>query len=78
MQPSRHLDKHKGALKMQEISSLKQEIQEKIKAYDEEFKDLFELFEKIVYKSDFELFSALLSEVKISICKTTMDGLFFI
>lgn len=49
---------------MQEISSLKQEIQEKIKAYDEEFKDLFELFEKIVYKSDFELFSALLSEVE--------------
>ena len=49
---------------MQEISSLTQEIQNKIESYNEDFKDLFELFEKIVYKSDFELFSALLSEVK--------------
>ena len=49
---------------MQEITSLSQNIQEKIKAYNEEFKDLFELFEKVVYKSDFELFSTLVSELE--------------
>ena len=49
---------------MQTIDSLSQNIQEKIKAYNEEFKDIFELFEKVVYKSDMELFSSLVSEIE--------------
>ena len=49
---------------MQEINSLSTELQEKITSYNEEFEDLFELFEKLVYKSDFELFSGLVSELE--------------
>ena len=49
---------------MQTIDSLSQNIQENIKAYNEEFKDIFELFEKVVYKSDMELFKSLLSEIE--------------
>lgn len=49
---------------MQTIDSLSQEVQEKIKAYGQEFTDLFEAFEKVVYKSDFELFSAMVHELK--------------
>ena len=49
---------------MQTINSLSQNIQEKIKTYNEEFKDIFELFEKVVYKSDMELFSSLISEIE--------------
>ncbi len=49
---------------MQEINSLPQEIQAKIEAYNEEFKDIFELFERVVYKDDFVLFSALVNELE--------------
>ena len=49
---------------MQTIDSLSQELQNKIHAYSEEFEDLFEAIEKIVYKSDYELFKALLPELK--------------
>jgi len=49
---------------MQNIDSLSQDTQEKIKTYNEEFKDIFELFEKVVYKSDMELFKSLLSELE--------------
>ena len=49
---------------MQNIDSLSQNIQEKVKAYNEEFKDIFELFEKVVYKSDMELFKSLISEIE--------------
>lgn len=49
---------------MQTINSLSQDLQKKINLYNEEFKDLFELFEKIVYKNDFELFSSLLDQVE--------------
>ena len=48
---------------MQEISSLTQEIQDEVKKYNEDFKDLFELFEKVVYKSDYELFCSLVTEL---------------
>ena len=48
---------------MQTIDSLSTEVQDKIKAYGEEFKDIFEAFEKVVYKSDFELFSAMVNEL---------------
>jgi len=49
---------------MQKIDSLSQELQDKIKIYNEEFEDIFELFEKVVYKDDFELFSSLLQEIE--------------
>lgn len=49
---------------MQTIDSLSQELQDKINAYSEEFEDLFEAIEKIVYKSDFELFKELLEELE--------------
>ena len=49
---------------MQTIDSLSQNIQDKIKSYNEEFKDIFELFEKVVYKSDMELFTSLVSEIE--------------
>jgi len=49
---------------MQKIASLSQELQDKIKRYDEEFEDIFELFEKVVYKDDFELFASLLQELE--------------
>ena len=49
---------------MQEITSLSQGIQDKIASYDEEFKDLFEAIEKVVYKNDYELFSAIVDELE--------------
>lgn len=49
---------------MQRIDSFSQPIQERITAYNEEFKDTFELFEKVVYKSDLKLFSMLLGELE--------------
>jgi len=49
---------------MQTINSLSQEIQTKIKSYNEDFKDIFELFEKVVYKSDLELFTTLINELE--------------
>jgi ankyrin repeat protein len=49
---------------MQNINSLSLELQNKIKSYNEEFQDIFELFEKVVYKDDFELFSSLLEEIE--------------
>jgi ankyrin repeat protein len=49
---------------MQKINSLSQELQEKVKAYNEEFKDIFELFEKVVYKDDYAFFASLLDELE--------------
>ena len=49
---------------MQKIDTFSQIIQEKITAYNEEFKDIFELFEKVVYKSDLELFTLLVNELE--------------
>lgn len=49
---------------MQTINSLSTQTQTKIKSYNEEFKDIFELFEKVVYKSDIELFQTLVDELE--------------
>ena len=49
---------------MQNISTLSQDSQTKIKTYNEEFTDLFELFEKVVYKSDLEFFTLLVDELE--------------
>lgn len=49
---------------MQTITSLPNEIQNKISCYEENFSDLFELFEKVVYKSDLELFSSLVNDLE--------------
>lgn len=49
---------------MQEIATFSSETQEKIKAYNENFKNLFEIFEKIVYKSDLTLFTTLVDELQ--------------
>ena len=49
---------------MQTIDSLSQEIQDSINAYGEEFKDLFEAIEKVVYKSDVNLFTAIVNELE--------------
>jgi len=49
---------------MQRIESFSQVVEEKITAYNEEFKDTFELFEKVVYKNDMEFFSLLLDELE--------------
>ena len=49
---------------MQKIDSFSQPVQERITAYGEEFKDTFELFEKVVYKSDLALFSMLVDELE--------------
>ena len=49
---------------MQEINSFSTSVQEKIKSYNEDFKDIFEVFEKVVYKSDFELFSEMVNELE--------------
>lgn len=49
---------------MQTINSLSQDIQTKLNAYNEDFHNLFEAFEKVVYKSDFELFSAMVNELE--------------
>ena len=49
---------------MQKITSLTQETQDKIKLYNEDFKDIFSLFEKVVYKSDLELFTTLINELE--------------
>jgi ankyrin repeat protein len=51
-------------LKMQRLDSFSQPIEERITAYNEEFKDTFELFEKVVYKSDIQFFSMLLEELE--------------
>jgi len=48
---------------MQTINSLSQEIQNSITNYGEEFKDLFEAIEKVVYKSDLNLFTAIVEEI---------------
>lgn len=48
---------------MQTINSLSQEIQNSINDYGEEFKDLFEAIEKVVYKSDLNLFTAIVEEI---------------
>lgn len=49
---------------MQTIASLSQDVQDKIAAYNEEFKDLFEAIEKVVYKSDVKLFGEILNELE--------------
>ena len=49
---------------MQTIESFSEEIQENINAYDEEFKDIFEVLEKVVYKSDLKLFTAIINELE--------------
>ena len=49
---------------MQRIDSFSQPLQERITAYCEEFKDTFELFEKVVYKSDLDFFALLLDELE--------------
>ena len=54
----------KKGCKMQTIDSLSQETQNKISAYKEDFKDLFEAIEKVIYKSDLKLFSEILNELK--------------
>ncbi len=49
---------------MQTINSLSQETQDAINAYGEEFQDLFEAIEKVVYKSDIKLFTAIVDELE--------------
>jgi len=49
---------------MQTIDSLSEEIQTKIASYGEDFKDLFEAIEKVVFKSDFNLFSQVVKELE--------------
>ncbi len=49
---------------MQTVESFSQEIQERTKAYNEEFKDIFEILEKVVYKSDVKLFTAIINELE--------------
>jgi len=49
---------------MQTINSLSQETQDAINAYGEDFQDLFEAIEKVVYKSDLKLFSAIIEEIE--------------
>ena len=49
---------------MQRLDSFSQPTQELITIYNEEFKDIFELFEKVVYKSDIKLFTMLVDELE--------------
>jgi len=49
---------------MQSIDSLSQDTQNKINDYNQEFKDIFEVIEKVVYKSDLKLFSDIVNELK--------------
>lgn len=49
---------------MQDINTFSTEIQEKINNYNEEFKDIFEVIEKVVYKSDLDLFTLLVDELE--------------
>lgn len=49
---------------MQRIDSFSQPIEERITAYNEEFKNTFELFEKVVYKGDLQFFSMLVDELE--------------
>jgi len=49
---------------MQTIESFSDQIQESINAYGEEFKDIFEVLEKVVYKSDIKLFTAIINELE--------------
>ena len=49
---------------MQNINTLSQDLQTKVQAYNEDFKDIFELFEKVVYKSDLKLFTAIVDALE--------------
>lgn len=49
---------------MQTIESLSQETQDAINSYSTDFKDLFEAIERIVYKSDIKLFTAIVNELE--------------
>ncbi|QOY53741.1 ankyrin repeat domain-containing protein [Candidatus Sulfurimonas marisnigri] len=49
---------------MQNINTLSQDIQDKVKNYNEKFEDIFELLEKAVYKDDLALFSAIVNELE--------------
>jgi len=49
---------------MQTIDSLTQDTQDKIKEYNEDFKDIFSLFEHVVYRSNLELFITLVDELE--------------
>lgn len=49
---------------MQTIDSLSQEVQDKISAYGEKFKDIFEVMEKVVFKSDVKLFGEIVNELE--------------
>lgn len=49
---------------MQSIDSLPQELQDKIASYNETFHDLFEVFEKIIYKEDTQFFKALVDTLE--------------
>ncbi len=49
---------------MQTIDSLTEDTQDKVNAYDENFKDIFALFEHVVYKSNLELFTTLIDELE--------------
>ncbi|QSZ41621.1 ankyrin repeat domain-containing protein [Sulfurimonas aquatica] len=49
---------------MQTINSLSQETQGKINSYGEDFKDIFEAIEKVVYKNDIGLFTSIVNELE--------------
>jgi len=49
---------------MQTINSLSQETQDAINTYTDDFHDLFEAIEKVVYKSDLKLFTSILNEIE--------------
>lgn len=49
---------------MQAITSLSQELQNNISSLGENFHDLFEVFEKVVYKENLELFKALVGALE--------------
>ncbi|QOY52959.1 ankyrin repeat domain-containing protein [Candidatus Sulfurimonas baltica] len=49
---------------MQNINTLSDNIQNKVKNYNEKFEDIFELLEKVVYENDLELFGAIVNELE--------------
>jgi len=49
---------------MQSIDSLSQDTQNKINDYNEEFQDIFEAIEKVIYESNLKLFSDIVDELK--------------
>jgi ankyrin repeat protein len=49
---------------MQTIGSLLPDTQEKIKAHGGDVKDLFEAFERVVYKRDFKLFVEMVNQLE--------------